>query len=163
MAETNRNGLEVPPYKTCRCPKPCRFHGSYCADEHVKKPETRKILYSPGFGAGWTTWNGDSKELVEYLLTYKPIINFLEKGGKFTHNETVVDYDNKNKPIYKGVHPILKKLHQECLKKFDALIYMGGADDLEVKEVIGRVHIDEYDGNESVEVEGQQHDETYWL
>jgi len=125
--------------------------------------ETRKILYSPKFGAGWTTWNSSSKELEKYLLTYQPIIDFLEGGGVFSHTQTRVDYTEKNKPIYKGVHPILKKLHQECLKKFSALIYMGGAEGLAVMEVTGRVHIDEYDGSESVEVEGQQHDDNYWL
>ena len=102
----------------------------------------RKILYSPGWGAGWSTWN--SGEVGKYMLTYQPIIDFLESGGKFTdghaHGES---------------HPILDQLVKECAERFgDAYVCLLGADDLKVATVNGRVRIHEYDGNESYEEEG---------
>ncbi len=42
----------------------------------------RKIHYSPGYGAGWTTWHlGDEAER-KFMLEYAPLIAFLEGGGK---------------------------------------------------------------------------------
>jgi hypothetical protein len=42
----------------------------------------RKILYSPGYGAGWTSWESDY-ELRKFMLVYQPIIDYVEKGGSF--------------------------------------------------------------------------------
>ena len=107
---------------------------------------SRKILYSPGFGAGWTTWNHDPK-VKAYMLTYKPIIKFLEGGGKFTNADC---HEGKK------LHPILKQLQQECKKKFkEDYVCVLGADDLKVISVAGRVRIEEYDGSESIEEEGE--------
>jgi len=41
----------------------------------------RKILYSPGFGAGWTSWHDGSKEAKLFMLEYRPFIEYLEAGG----------------------------------------------------------------------------------
>lgn len=99
---------------------------------------TRKILYSPGYGAGWVTWN--DAELSEFLLTYQPIIDFLEAGGEFTDEDT--DYET--------THPLLKQLQADCLEKFGKdCICVLGADQLKVAEVSGPVRIEEEDGNES--------------
>lgn len=103
----------------------------------------RKILYSPGFGAGWTSWMYD-RNVAKFALEYKPIIDFLESGGKFEKQ-----YDNDK------LHPILKQFVSECKVKFNDEPYVGGARDLVVKEVSGRVRINEYDGSESVEEEGE--------
>jgi len=98
----------------------------------------RKILYSPGFGAGWTTWN--SGAVARYMLDYKPIIEFLEAGGRFSE---------------KCEHPLLDQLQAECKEKFgEGYVCVLGADDLRVKEVSGPVRIHEYDGSESVEEQG---------
>ena len=35
------------------------------------------VLYSPGFGAGWSTWNDDEKE---FLLFDPDIVNAVDKG-----------------------------------------------------------------------------------
>lgn len=110
----------------------------------------RKILYSPGYGAGWVSWNNSRKEVALYLLTYQPIIDFLEAGNKFVHAETSVEYAKDDTPLFDTTHPILAKLYQECVEKFKEAIYMGGARDLKVMEVFGEVKIDEYDGFESV-------------
>ena len=101
----------------------------------------RKILYSPGWGAGWTTWNHDPR-VKEYMLTYQPLIEFLEAGGKIDRNG--------------DDHPLLVQLQKECLERFGVdYVCTLGARDLEVKEVSGRVRIEEYDGSESVEEEGE--------
>ena len=98
--------------------------------------ETRKILYSPGFGAGWTTWN--SGEVAKLMLTYAPIVEALERGEKM-HEE----------------HPAVKQLQAECLEKFgETHVCVLGADSLCVREVDGRVIVNEYDGNESITEEG---------
>ena len=97
---------------------------------------SRKILYSPGFGAGWTTWaSGD--EMILFMLEYQPFIEALEREE--TLNEK---------------HPAWKQFEKECQEKFGEVPYMGGVDQLCVAEVEGRVRINEYDGNESVEEEG---------
>jgi hypothetical protein len=94
---------------------------------------TRKILYSPGFGAGWITWNDD--ELAYKLLTYQPIIDFLENGG--------------NSEDLKKDHPIIKCLEKECKEDFGTdYVCVLGADSLRIAEVNGEVKIEEYDGYE---------------
>lgn len=42
----------------------------------------RKILYSPGYGAGWSTWNGSTKEQRRWLCEYQPFIVYLERHGE---------------------------------------------------------------------------------
>jgi hypothetical protein len=106
----------------------------------------RKILYSPGYGAGWVSWNGGSTKDVElYMLTYEPIIKAIE-DGTFDHNPD---------------GPLCNQLKAECLKLFGAnYICTLGARDLTVATVHGRVRITEYDGAESYDEE-----DTYegWL
>lgn len=107
---------------------------------------SRKILYSPGFGAGWSTWN--SGEVAKYMLTYQPIIDFLEQGGKFTDKDVS---GTKKHPI----HPLLKQLQDDCKEKLNEdYVCVIGADDLKVVHVNGKVRIHEYDGSESFEEEG---------
>ena len=95
----------------------------------------RKILYSPSFGAGWSTWN--SGDTARYMLEYAPIIEALERGE--TMNES---------------HPAVVQLEADCLAKFGAYVCVLGAEQLEIREVSGRVRIHKYDGSESVEEEG---------
>ena len=89
-----------------------------------------KILVSPGFGAGWATWNDKPKEVAEYL----PIIEFIEGGG-----------DPK---LLNESHDLIVKMKQDLeLSSF----YCGGASDLVVQSVAGPYRINEYDGSESVQ------------
>lgn len=100
----------------------------------------RKILYSPDYGAGWTTWN--SGDVARYMLDYAPIVEFLEAGGKFERNNGMGDEPE---------HPLLEQLKRECKEKFgEDYVCTIGARDLRVMSVDGRVKIDEYDGFESV-------------
>ena len=110
----------------------------------------RKILISPGFGAGWSSWN--SGEVAKYMLTCHPIIDFLENGGKFSSR----DCDDCI-----TMHPLLLQLQKDCLEKFgEDHVCVLGARDLEVMEVDGRVRIHEYDGAEHIEEEGTY---TGWM
>jgi len=94
----------------------------------------RKILISPGYGAGWSTWN--SGQTAKYMVDYQPIVEFLEAGGSFTGD------DEEN-------HPLLDQLRAECLEKFgEEYVCVLGAGDLVVVEVDGPVHVTEYDGYE---------------
>lgn len=103
----------------------------------------KKILYSPGWGAGWSTWN--SGEVATFMLTYQPIIDFIETGGKFTKDE-VGGFGNK------PLHPLLQKLQEECKEKFgETYVCVLGARDLEVESVSGPFRVTEYDGNEGIE------------
>lgn len=100
----------------------------------------REILYSPGYGAGWTTWNWNS-EVAAYMLEYRPIIDYLNEGGDMTKPE------GRN---------LIKQLQAECLEKFGKeYVCVLGASDLKVAIIPdGKVKIDEHDGYESYLVEG---------
>ena len=93
-----------------------------------------KILVSPSYGAGWSTWN--NPKIRKFMLTYQPIIDYLEAGGEIKS----VD------------HPLLVQLEQECLEKFgvDYVCTLGATDGLIVETVSGRFRIHEYDGSEDV-------------
>lgn len=95
-----------------------------------------KILISPGYGAGWSTWNQPE------LATDKRLIELFEKGC--TRNEMIdacVDYGHTN--VY-GDPP-----------------YDGGFAQLKIVEVPkgSLFKIREYDGHEYVEV----FDESKWI
>lgn len=103
----------------------------------------RKILISPTFGAGWTTWASDeiSKKI---MLNWVPIVKALEAGDG---------------PL--GIdHPAVVSMLLKIQKKGGTKPYLGGLEDLEVCRVNGRVRIFEYDGSETVEAEG---DFEEWL
>ena len=112
---------------------------------------TRKILYSPGFGAGWTTWN--SGDVAKLMLEYAPLIEALERGEAIYDNRV---HDYKNETVTGDAHPALLQLEADCLSKFGAdYVCVLGADQLRVATVSGRVRIEDYDGNESIEEEGE--------
>lgn len=105
----------------------------------------RKILYSPGFSAGWSSWN--SGDAGKFMLTYQPIIDYLEAGNTFT-------YEDANGDSIEGgpKHPLLIQLQKECNEKFgNEYVCVLGASDLEVATVDGLYRITEYDGNENIE------------
>ena len=87
------------------------------------------VAYSPGFGAGWSTWNDD--ELAETLLFHPDIINMILSYKQSEINEDwLVEHFGEN---FKNV-------------------YCGGANSLNIKWVpVGtQFRIDEYDGSESI-------------
>lgn len=85
-----------------------------------------KVLISPGYGAGWSTWN-DSRMAID-----KDLIELFERGC--TESE----------------------LAGLCIKKgyTDFPPYMGGFENLEVTEVPQGCHfrVNEYDGSEYIDI-----------
>lgn len=96
----------------------------------------RKILYSPGFGGGWSSWNRGP--VAQLMLEYTPIIEAIERGEEMHKN-----------------HPAIQQLEKEAKEKFgEEYVCTLGADRLRVARVSGRIRIKEYDGYESFEEEG---------
>lgn len=82
------------------------------------------ILYSPGYGAGWFSWNTEYKE----LLFHPKLVEMVENGKR---DELTDEWIKENLGID---------------------IYAGGSRDLEIgwlPEGTG-FRIDEYDGSESI-------------
>ena len=96
-----------------------------------------KILISPGFGAGWSTWSNG--ERAKFGRTYQPIIDWLEShpGTQFEGPEA---------------DALLEQFHRDVTEKFpgDDYFYIGGANDLTVVDVEPPFQIHEYDGHESI-------------
>lgn len=91
-----------------------------------------KILVSPNFGAGWSTWVYGSKAARVFALTYEPIITHIEEHGLPVPEE------------------MLKEYQRVMDRKYSDSPYIGGAQDLVVVEVDCPFYINEYDGSESV-------------
>ncbi len=123
----------------------------------------RKLLYSPKYGAGWSTWCSNPS-LVKFMVSYRPIIDFLESGNKFEWEDDMVRYDENDQPLYDKLHPVLREFAEACYRQFDEIPYLGGAQDLEVLVVPDDelVRFDEYDGYESYELRSQV-DNHGWL
>ncbi|HUU87669.1 MAG TPA: hypothetical protein VMX17_07960 [Candidatus Glassbacteria bacterium] len=114
----------------------------------------RKLLISPGYGAGWTSWSGGSREQIKFMLEYKSFVDYIEK------------YNKDNEGHYGGVcvpDNLRKEFEMDWKEKFPeaSVPYMGGLDKLEVVNVHddNLIRIKEYDGFESVVIAGD--DEWY--
>jgi len=87
------------------------------------------VLYSPGFGAGWSTWAYGRDVSNDFMLFDPTLVGMVERGASAEEIETYVT------DIYPDT-------------------YCGGADDLTIEWLpVGtafRVH--EYDGSESIEI-----------
>lgn len=91
------------------------------------------VLYSPGFGAGWSTWN--RSDYGEELVFDPMMVKYVEDADfPALHSYAAMRYPNA---------------------------YTGGLDDLKIQWVSegALFRIDEYDGSESVELLG----ETNWI
>lgn len=92
------------------------------------------VLYSPGFGAGWYTWNTEYPQMV-----FDPkIVEFL-----------IEDTDDR-----------IGKIVQYCENAYPDS-YLSGVDDLSIRWLpIGtEFRINEYDGSETIEIK----EKTVWL
>lgn len=83
-----------------------------------------KVLISPGYGAGWSTWEGKG------LATDARLIDAFERGVSE------------------------EEMHQLCADLGYGDVYMGGFDDLRIVEIpAGELfQIREYDGSEYIEL-----------
>lgn len=88
------------------------------------------VLVSPGFGAGWTTWN---EKFREQLAFDRDLVERVLAGNQAAAGDLAE-------------------------KKYGESVYAGGAEDLVVKWVPKgeAFEIEEYDGYESLKVTGQQ-------
>ena len=87
------------------------------------------VLYSPGFGAGWSTWNDD-----QGILFDPEIVRKVEQGKQSEITECFMESIG-----YKNM-------------------YCGGAEDLEIEWVCEgcQFEVEEYDGSESVHIIGDR-------
>jgi hypothetical protein len=117
----------------------------------------KEILYSPGYGAGWYTWNTThdddeiSKQKAEYLLTCPVLIEALKNGEDLGLKEFSREYrdpygqtEGRTTPLGKFITGWIAKFGDQDIP------YLGGARDLQVMTVDGPFRIEEYDGSESV-------------
>lgn len=119
------------------------------------------VLISPGYGAGWATWNSSEnhriawdKRIVEFY------VNCRGPNSRAWHNACFDCDDNESK------HDPLKEHTEFCeILKICGIdpkrVYFGGANDLEIAWVKpGELwQIDEYDGAESIVI----FNDTAWL
>ena len=104
-----------------------------------------KVLISPGFGAGWSTWQYGEKDERMFMLTYQPFIDYLEKHSTSDGIPT----------------ELVEQFRKDWVAKFPNADtpYEGGLRDLCVAEVTGAFVVHEYDGFESI----QRRDELDWI
>ena len=100
---------------------------------------TRKVLISPGFGAGWSTWAED--QFQEDCLFDPALIVAVEAGTPLG------EWDEPGTPMH-AFDQALRKKHG--IESGEEVIYAGGAHGLEVVEVDGPFKVDEYDGSETI-------------
>ena len=86
-----------------------------------------KILWSPGYGGGWSTWGGSQ----DFMLKDPTLIELAERGADEAEVRAYID------------------------SKFpDAHIFTGGWEDIRVADLPNgtKFRITEYDGAESIEL-----------
>jgi hypothetical protein len=94
------------------------------------------VLYSPGFGAGWYTWNslrGENEEQSLSLIFDPILVELVEHRNKDNHWEFTKKIEERAEEILPDG-------------------YFGGADDLTIAWLPegSSFKIDEYDGSESI-------------
>jgi hypothetical protein len=96
------------------------------------------VLISPGFGAGWSTWNADSAHNNEDLLFDPWIVDILINK----------DYSDSEK---------IERVLAHCALKYPGA-YTGGIKDLTVVWVPKDTAfiVEEYDGSESIKFRDQE-------
>lgn len=121
----------------------------------------RKILYSPGYGAGYVSWNSSlPRKVQQFMLEYIPFVDFLEKGNKFPLENKDIEKHELVLLFYKDLRLNFPELWDEDEAPYICLI---GLSDLKVQEVPDNclVMIHEYDGSESVRTKESIEDQ--WL
>ncbi len=97
---------------------------------------SRKVLYSPGFGAGWASWNDD--RMADAMLFDRDLIAAVESRAPLG------DEDDPTTPLGAFAARMAE------LFGADEHVCLLGARDLRVAEVYGPFRVDEYDGSESI-------------
>jgi len=109
------------------------------------------VLYSPGFGAGWYTWNEarfeDESDALE--LVFDP---------------TIVSLVRQREANKFGDLDLINSINQQIEKRANEILpdgYFGGVEDLTIMWIPAgsQFRIDEYDGSESIFLKENE----YWL
>ena len=89
------------------------------------------ILYSPGWGAGWSTWGAPDEAISDYKLVKMVVDRNSNTSGE--------EFDSRTMEINKYVE-----------EKWGEEVYVGGTEDLTVSWVPEgtKYRIDEHDGSE---------------
>lgn len=108
----------------------------------VEKEGKIAVIISIGYGAGWSTWGGMTKETKQKMLFHPDLVALIQDG---TISEYVYSGDN----ITAAKQKILK-----VLKRLSLPTDLMGIDELVIEWVpIGtRFIIDEYDGAETLRI-----------
>lgn len=104
---------------------------------------SKKILVSPGYGAGFATWNSNSKAVAEY----QPLVEFIENGGDPKDLDRNHEFDEDGNVVPDRLHPLIRQMAEDLGVNYICTL---GCAQLRVVEVNGPYRIDEYDGFESV-------------
>jgi len=99
----------------------------------------KKVLISPGYGAGWSTWQHEVTS--EFATQYEPLIKAVEAGED-------IDED----------HPAIKQYVEDVKEKFTDEIFLPTRINLDVRTIPddAEYKVTVYDGNESLEVKDEQ-------
>lgn len=62
------------------------------------------VLVSPGFGAGWSTWNGEVKD---WLLFDKAFVEFAERNARAEEVEAYIERTAGEQHVYCGGWPCI--------------------------------------------------------
>ncbi len=101
----------------------------------------RKVLISPGYGAGWSTWNDD--DVREHFLFDPDLIAAVEAGTPLGVR------DDEATPL----GAFLARVTAAVGRDYHCVL---GARDLCVETVSGGFQVDEYDGYESIRLASEQ-------
>jgi len=122
---------------------------------HPSKPT--KILFSPGYGAGWVSWAPRSAPdaFLVWMLTYEPLIEALEK--RCPHGEGSPKEPNLSPSFVRltsqadKLEDIMTQFHWEAHAKFGIdRVVTSRVGDLFVEEVTRPFEVRECDGSEAV-------------
>jgi hypothetical protein len=104
------------------------------------------VLYSPGYGAGWSTWNTMRGEILGDELLFDPSIVYMV--------EEMEKADDASRSSW------VDNIVAYCEKKYPDG-YFGGAGDLTIEWIPEgtQFRIDEYDGSESI----MYKENDYWI
>jgi len=104
-----------------------------------------KILISPGWGAGWTTWSGASLDADKFMLTHAGLIHAIESGEGVGYDEDAPNNARPGSALDQFVEDFKTAFPDEDVP------YLGGARTLAVEDVDQPFRVVEYDGNEAIE------------
>jgi len=127
----------------------------------------RKVLISPDFGGGFSTWN----DAIGYELCTDPQLISLVEAGRHSGRTSIHELIDSgavlcDELVQEAQLPSTYRLDPRkaslafCKRAYEIAkgdyVYFGGVDGLRVVEVEGGFRIGEYDGAESIELESKK-------